>query len=270
MRSAWTLALLLLLLPPSALGHGPVQNAGIEDFLTSSSITVILAAGALAGIFAAVSIFRKRKTGKQKMFLFLGIIIPVLLATAYTAGGTIYLNLISESGGPVHWHTDFEIWKCGEMVDLKDPEGLLNRVGSSVLHEHGDDRIHIEGVVVELEEIELGSFFQEAGGQLTEDGLILPTEEGLVRMVNGEECAGAPAELQGFLLRVTNPDAGRKGGFTFAQQKLEDIPEYMPASYSNVPPGDCLILEFDVPKERTNRLCETYRLAMEKGELRES
>jgi len=42
-----------------------------------------------------------------KKILFAAIVIPVVAATIFLAGSTIYLNSVSSSGGPVHWHADF-------------------------------------------------------------------------------------------------------------------------------------------------------------------
>lgn len=230
------------------------------ESLTSSSLNYILIAAGIAAILVLVSIFKKEKTEGQKMFLFLGIIIPVILVTAYAAGSTIYLNLVSATQGPVHWHADFEIWNCGEKLDLIDPEGLLNRVGTPSFHEHGDDRIHVEGVVINRQDVSLHHFFNMIEGELTYDSFTIPTNEGMVSVRDGDECRGGEGKLQVFLYRVTNPDPTRRTGFTFVQEKLESFEEYILFPYSNIPPGDCLIIEFDQEKQRTDHICETYRI----------
>ena len=121
-------------------------------------------ASIIVGVLILFAIYDKDRSEKTKIFLFLGIIIPIVLVTIYSAGSTIYLNIISETQGPVHWHADFEIWDCGQKIDLINPTGFSNRVGNPVFHEHGDDRIHVEGVVVEKKDVDLHSFFEVIGG----------------------------------------------------------------------------------------------------------
>lgn len=241
----------------------------IEETLIENSLIFIFTAILVASILVIVSIFKKEKTDKQKMALFWGIIIPVLLSTTYTAGSTVYLNLASDTQGPVHWHADFEIWKCGEKIDLVDPQGLLNRVGSPVFHEHGDDRMHIEGVVVNLEDVNLHRFFETVGGELSEQRFSLPTNEGLAEARNGELCGQIAGTLQVFLYRVINPSSTQKTGFYYTQEKLVNFVDYIPSPYSQIPPGDCIIIEFDLEKEKTDKICETYKLARTKGDITE-
>lgn len=214
-----------------------------------------------------ISLFCK-KTEMRRWFLFLGIAIPVILATLYSAGTTIYLNVVSETKGPVHWHADFEIWHCGEKIDLVDPSILTNRVGSAVFHEHGDDRIHVEGVVLDTREVDLQHFFAQVGSILRDEYFVIPTNKGVVEMKNGQQCDGNPGKLQVFLYRVVNPEESKEQ-FLYEQIKLDDFEEYVLSPYSYIPPGDCLIIEFGQEKERTNKLCETYSIALQKGVLKE-
>lgn len=241
------------------------ESIGIDKYLQSKSTVYITIASIIAVILVLFSIYEKDKSEKTKIFLFLGIAIPVILATLYSAGSTIYLNLVSETKGPVHWHADFEIWDCGEKVDLIDPKGMSNRVGSPVLHEHGDDRIHVEGVVVEESDVDLHIFFEFVGGILEEDYFYVPTNEGYVEISNDDLCNGNAGKLQAFLYKVVNPDETKN--WAFEQQKLENFEDYILSPYANVPPGDCIIIEFDAEKEKTDKVCETYKVAMERGEL---
>jgi len=209
--------------------------------------------------------FSKEKTEKTKWIFFLAIIIPVILTTAYLTGSTIYLNLISETKGPVHWHADFEIWNCDEKIELIKPEGFSNRVGTPVFHEHGDNRIHVEGVVVDSVEVDLHSFFEVIGGTLTNNYLSVPTNNGIIEMRDGNLCNGNPGKLQGFLFKIKNPEDTKN--WVFEQRKLDDFEDYILSPYSQIPPGDCITIEFDVEKENTNKICETYKVAVQRGDL---
>lgn len=282
MHAFWKLSIVVLvvfILFPLVYGHGMEdEQDGIEEqrskeeyrtaeqlIKTTIQYTIIGTIIVLFLIF--ISLFCK-KTEMRRWFLFLGIAIPVILATLYSAGTTIYLNVVSETKGPVHWHADFEIWNCEEKVDLVDPSILTNRVGSAVFHEHGDDRIHVEGVVLDTREVDLQHFFAQVGSILREEYFVIPGNQGVVEMKNGQQCDGNPGKLQVFLYRVVNPEESKEQ-FLYEQIKLDDFEEYVLSPYSYIPPGDCLIIEFGQEKERTDKLCETYRIALQKGVLKE-
>lgn len=273
-------ALVFLLIPAiGAFAHGvegeadvaggtdeaEAHNEGDIASLKSMSIKYISAAGTIAIALVLIALFWKKKTEEAKTLLFLGIALPILFATIYSAGSTIYLNLASHTKGPVHWHADYEIWDCGSKIDLVRPEGISNRVGSAVFHEHNDNRIHVEGVVVDKAEVDLHNFFETIGGMLSKSALYLPTDNGFAEIKEGDLCNGREAKLQVFLYKAINPDDAKN--WVFEQQKLEDFENYVLAPYSNVPPGDCIIIEFDEEKEKTGHICETYNSAMSRGEL---
>ena len=236
----------------------------LEAQLTDWSFWGIGIASALAIFFIVISLLWKTAGEKAKWVLYLGIAIPVALATLFLAGSTVYINVTSVTGGPVHWHADFEVWACGVQLDLTDPTGIANRVGSPVFHEHGDDRIHVEGVVTNSSDVELGNFFRFVGGELHETHISFPTNEKLYEYDNGDLCPDeVPGILQAFIWKT---DVERE---EFYQEKLVDPQEYVISPYSTIPPGDCLIIEFGGEKEKTDKLCTFYEIAREKGELKE-
>lgn len=183
-------------------------------------------------------------SGNVKYFLFGAIVTLVLSITAYLIWSTIATNASSVTGGPVHYHADFEIWNCGQKVDLIDPQGWSNKIGTPILHEHNDGRIHVEGPVLNYKDITLGKFFEVVGG--------FPLESAV-------ECNGYPAVVQVFVYKTK--------GDTFYQEKIADYANYVLSPYPSIPPGDCIIIEFDKPKTRTDKLCNFYQVAKEKGEL---
>ena len=113
--------------------------------------------------------------------------------------------------------------------------------------------------------MDLHNFFETVGGMLSESTLYLPTDNGFAEIKNGGLCNGREAKIQVFLYNVKNPDDAKN--WVYGQQKLEDFENYILAPYSNVPPGDCIIIEFDIEKEKTEHICETYNSAMARGEL---
>jgi len=225
-------ALAILTSAISALAHGegikktPWQQLGIPN----PNQMVILAGIIIAAAIIVGLIFRDKLKENQKKVIFLVIAIPAILGTLYLAGTTVYLNQKSWSRGPVHWHADFEIWVCGEQVDLTDPKGLRNYVGESDVHEHGDNRIHIEGVMFEKEDATLKEFFEALGGEFSRDVLRVPTEHDYKAWSNGEMCNGQPAEWH-----------------TFVNEKLresKEAPEYVISPWQTVPPGDTIKFVF--------------------------
>lgn len=239
----------------------------LEQSLSTWSLYAIFGATAIIAAATLVSLFKKRKGESLKWALFLAIVLPAAGATLFVSGSTIYINLVSETGGPVHWHADFEIWKCGESLDLEDPTGIENRIGTPLFHEHNDNRIHVEGTVIKRADVTLGEFFRNIGGGISDSYLVLPTNSGLVEMKDGDLCGGEEAHLQAFVYKIQNPDDLKK--WRFVQEKVENIDAYVLSPYSIIPPGDCVIIELDKDKERTDRMCETIKLAIDRGELTE-
>ncbi len=84
-------------------------------------------------------------------------------------------------------------------------------------------------------------------------------------MASGQICDGVPAKLQVFVMKVENPKD--RGEWIYSQAKLEDPMEYVLSPQSQVPPGDCIIIELAQEKKMTEHVCETYELAIKRGEL---
>jgi hypothetical protein len=259
----------------------------IEADINALSINSILIASLVLVVLLVLSsqIVKHKKLAYLKTPLFVAIAATIILPSLLLMGSTVYVNTISESGGPVHWHTDIEFWVCGEEVELRNPTGFLsNKIGTSTYHEHDDKRIHLEGVVIEKEyDASLEKFMDVTDGFISNEKLVIATEqtifendtdgdvpsgnqdvvrdyltrtdEGLYQIAveNGQTCAESqPAEIQVFLLRYNENDD------TYTQTKLQEPERYIMRDESLVPPGDCVIVEFDVRKDSTERLCQQY------------
>ena len=264
-----SLTLVVILFSFTVYSHveGEEVNEASKDIgesLKSTSKNYVMIAAVIAGILVLIAIYNKEKD-ETKTFLFLGIIIPIILATVYLAGSTIYLNIISETKGPVHWHADYEIWNCNNKIDLIKPKGLSNRIGSAIFHDHGDNRIHVEGVVTDKKDVDLHNFFETVGGSLTRNSLYIPTDNGSERTKDGDLCGANPGKLQVFLYKIKNPDDTKN--WIFEQQKLDNFEDYVLSPHSQIPPGDCIIIEFSEEKQSTEHICETYKNAEQRGDL---
>lgn len=228
MRNACKPFVMFLLLAAFALAHG--AEGGTWEKLGIPDPVGFLALGAIvSGFFVIASVYYRSRMGEHaKKLSFVLIAIPVVTSTLYMSAATVHLNLQSVTGGPVHWHADYEIWVCGEEHELIDPEGLANRVGTPTVHEHNDNRIHIEGVLLDLEEASLQEYFESIGGDFDGASMSIPTDEGLKGWENGDHCNGLPARW-----------------YVFVNEQLkEDGQEHVIAPYPTVPPGDMIKLVF--------------------------
>lgn len=262
----------------------------LETTLSTISANVTLAGGLIVTLLLLLAIFlgRDKRRTKHKLPIFVSICVVVAGTTLTITGNTIYLNLASATGGPVHWHADIEVWACGNELELRDPTGFLsNKIGTATYHEHNDKRIHLEGVPVELpDDASLGKFMRVIGGSISNNTLVVPLTEGnyfedghdeqdgdgngvpapelvepyifteaggkVARFVNGETCGSEPAQVQAFVYRY---DEATK---TYQQSKIEDADKYSIAPHETVPPGDCVIIEFAPAKDRTDKLCKQF------------
>src|SRR3989338_3351424 len=251
---------------PEVLAHGVEEVEqlvpALDQVIRSNSVKfTVLALGAFL-ILTILSILLKSKTGRIKYALYILFVVVALSNTIYLAGSTIYLNQQSTTGGPIHYHADFEIWNCGVKVEIADPEVLSNKVGTEVIHEHNDDRIHIEGVLLDSHDAAVSHFFELIGGELHNDHISIPTDNGIVSLQTGQTCSDrTAAALQVFVFKSQ--------GKTFSQTKLIDPESYIISPHSNVPPGDCILIEFAPFKEKTDKLCNFYKVAVQKGEIYE-
>lgn len=256
-----------------------IARLGLKTVLWASLIMAVLTIAAL--------LLKKNKAAKLPLFVMMAA--TLIGSTVLLFGSTIYLNVKSESGGPVHWHTDIEFWACGSELELRDPRGLFsNKIGTATYHEHNDKRIHLEGVVVrKKEDASLRKFMDVIGGYIGQDRIGIPLNEDsrqwfatgdkvdgdiqstdnveqlknsvqpskdgpVMELINGQRCGSEPAELQAFVYTFD------KKTKTYTQRKLDNPAEYVMREESVVPPGDCVIVEFEPYKDRTDRLCQQY------------
>ena len=211
----------------------PVDYLPLDPFFLAFNVF------ALVLVLSAISLFfQSWMTEKTKKFFFIIVAFTVVTTTLYAAGSTVYLNLVSASGGPVHWHADYEVWICKEhFLDFKEPEFLSNYIGTPVFHNHNDYRMHVEGIVVKLEDISLGNFFKALGGDFDGHSLtIIKKDDSKKTVIDGELCPdGKPGKWKLF---VKNHQTGEF-------EENFDRQNYAIKPFFNVPPGDFLKLVFD-------------------------
>lgn len=240
-----------------------IVSETLDTAISSYSLQTVYGAAIALGLLLFIAVAVRNPNESAKRILFWSIAAVIAIGTGLLIGMTVYLNQVSVTKGPVHWHADFEIWACGEQQDLKDPQGISNKIGTPTLHEHNDNRIHVEGVVVEYPDVNLGAFFRAIGGSLTDKSLAIPTVSGDKSYVTGQSCPDSN-ELAALQVFAITSDLQQR---TYSQQKLVDPAAYQFAEHAQVPPGDCIIIEFGAPKERTDELCQSYVVAKATGKL---
>lgn len=117
------------------------------------------------------------------------------------------------TAAPVHWHAKFEVELCGQKQDFSSYGAGSSHAGSPLLHTHGDEIVHIEGQVIEKEDIALGKFF---------DNINVPFDQDrIMDKKNGDECsAGKPGQVK--MLVNDKPNNEFRNYIPFATEKAEE------------------------------------------------
>ncbi len=242
MRLFGIAVILISVLVAAAFANGPEEAGEVQGKtgLPFDPNLLIAIASAITFAIIGISIYlRNRLPDSLKKAFFIIIIISVSISTLYLAGATVLANMSSVAGGPVHWHADFDMWICGQKILLLEPKNLENRVGTPLLHHHNEGaekarygiyRIHVEGVVSDPKEINLGHFFEAIGGHFSKVSIIIPQKDGSVlEYKNGDLC---PDGTEGTLKMYVNGELN------------QEMDEYVMKPYSNVPPGDFIRIAF--------------------------
>ncbi|HLC49956.1 MAG TPA: hypothetical protein VJI97_00845 [Candidatus Nanoarchaeia archaeon] len=223
--------LLSFLLVAISYAHGDETEYNLDhNELYPISQWSIVGYGLMAlGVFVAVMVlFHKQMSETTKKIVYYLVAGVAVFVTVYLIIVTLHINVVSLSKGPVHWHADFEVWACDNELKLPSPTGMSNKQGVALLHSHDDNRIHVEGVIMNNIQASLGAYFYAVGGSLSSDGFTFPTAEGSVTMHEGNLCNGQPGHL-----------------YTFVNgNSISEPQSYAIAPHEKVPPGDKIKIIF--------------------------
>lgn len=240
-RHLLLLFLMLILSINFVFSHEGEEDEFMLDHSELYPVTQLQAVGYGSLIFSTlivlILLFHKKMNDMAKKIMYSIVLIVVALVTIYLVLTTLHLNVISITKGPVHWHADFEVVVCDKELKLPEPKGLSNKQGVDLMHAHNDNRVHVEGVILDKKQASLGAFFYAVGGSLTSDGMKVSTNDGLVSVHDGNFCNEKPAKLYVFVNGnlIENPSA------------------YVIAPYEKVPPGDRIKFVFtEKPIEEVN------------------
>lgn len=259
--------------------------SSLESDIIALSWRAIIVGGIALVILVSLSAWLKDKYPILSKPLFVMIVLSIVLPTFTLLGSTVYLNMYSYVGGPVHWHADIEMWACNNELELRDPIGRFNnKIGTSVLHEHNDKRIHLEGVPITEKDASLGKFMHVIGGGISNESLTIPVNSDdwfeneldgdgsfgrynnlitksnfinngadgqFAKFNNDDPCGKQRSEVQVFVYKTISDNQ-------YEQKKVKDPASLVMSPQPNVPPGDCIIIEFGKPRDYTDKLCEQF------------
>lgn len=238
-------------------------NTVSAEALKDISVKMAVFGFLLLLLLVQIAFIVREKSAYAKKFVFTLMVIVVIIPTLYFISSTIYINIISVTKGPVHWHADFRIYTCGEELSIQGHTSKFsNKTGTEVLHQHEDNRVHVEGVLVELKDANIHNFFKVQGWDITGTDIKFPTDTGFEIYSNGDTCPDGTRAVWNVFLYKTNVDDN-----TVTKEKLHDYRDYVLSPYAEVPPGDCIIFEFGEDKEDTDKICDFYQIEINKGNL---
>jgi hypothetical protein len=74
------------------------------------------------------------------------------------------------AGEPVHWHAAISYEACGK--DLAVDDRYKSSGEEPLLHGHNDGDVHVEGVIIDIKQVNLQQFFQNADLNISADHLL--------------------------------------------------------------------------------------------------
>lgn len=261
------------------------DSTGLSEDVASTSLRIVGGSALILFVLMAISVLDRGKTEKIKQVLFVMMATVIVGSSLMLATSTVYLYANSDSAGLTNRQAGLEFWVCGNEINLIDPSGISNRVGSSTLFERNDKLVHVEDVVeTEVADASLGKFMSVVGGAVVDDALVIPVnpdgsiystvQDGdgpsspdpseadkflalsgtsrYIKTLDGQQCQGQDALVQVFVYSYDSETN------TYEQTKLDNPRDYVFRNETTVPPGDCVIVEFDGFKQKTDKLCQEY------------
>lgn len=262
-------------------GLRAINTLAITDPAKSASdisVAVVMTAAVMLALLVVAAIVTHNRWPKFKAPLFTLIVLVIAASTLVLSGASAYLTVNSPTGGPVRWSAEYQLWACGNQLDLRNSKSLLtSHVGTPRLYEKNDGQIHVDGTPVNLpDDVSLGTFMRAVGGELGDDSLVVPlngnnaffgtprapeqakpyiatSQSGsYARFTSGQKCGTEVADVQTFVYQYD------VATHTYHQFKVESPSSYEMSHVRAVPPGDCIVVEFAPPKDKTDYLCPNY------------
>ena len=126
-----------------------------------------------------------------RLLIAVGLIVVVVYGVRWISATTPEQTTYTDQ--PVHWHEAFEVDLCGKKQDFSSYGAGEHHAGLPLIHTHGDGVIHIEGRIIQKEDVALGKFF---------DAINIPFDhDRIMDKKNGDTCVvgGTPGQVKMFV-----------------------------------------------------------------------
>jgi hypothetical protein len=158
----------------------------------------------------------------------------------------------------------------------KPAKGMSTHIGTTPYFYNGDSQtLHYEGLPKSAQpSANVSSFMEAMGGSLTNQSFSLPIDtqsvqnnslnsqfigtdqngKPFINVANGKSCKGSndQAVVQVFVFTI-NPFNN-----TYKQEKSSNPEQLTIGQESNPDRAQCIVVEFDTPKAKTEHLCQSY------------
>lgn len=267
------------------MGETKSLASSLSNRLTDINLEILLIAGGLLIFLGLVSELLVNRKQKTKFFLFTSMSLVVGLPSLFLWGSSLFLNVFSDSGGKVSWRAGLEVWACGIHIKPKPQPTWVD--GSTLVFEDIYFNLSKE---LSLTNVLANNGAKIGGGNLRlavdqnainqlgpqersliDDKLSLVDGQLEINLRSGQNCQQIPSELQIFVYQADENGQGYQQtkltpGVKINQpisrleteaRELSQEQDYVYTPAESMPPGDCLIIELDVPKESTNKVCKS-------------
>ncbi len=246
----------------------------------SSSLRVLVVATLAIAIICILSASVKKRSPRHNSVLFALIAIVVISSTGLLVGAVLDSFLNASPAGLSRRQSQIEYWACGVQLATPAPNKLFTSSnGEGAFYDYGDGLARFQGVIdQEADAPNLSNFQRAIGGSITATSMVLPLspnvvssavdgdipdpsgisridkfisgvegDQATITLVNGSTCGSTSSVINifGFNVNVSTN--------TYTQKKYEfpsnlDLGKIKDTS-------DCIIVEFDSVREKTDRLC---------------
>lgn len=198
-------------------------------------------------------------------------------AAAVFALATGFLTLKAPGHQAASWQAGISFWSCGEQLTVqKPPKGMSTHIGTTPYFYDGNTQtLHYEGLPKSAQpDANVSSFLEAMGGSLTSRSFSLPIDtqsiqfntlnsqlistdqngKSAINVANGKSCKDSndQAAVQVFAFTIN------RFNNTYKQEKVTNPEQLVIGQESDPHLAQCIIIEFDTPKAKTEHLCQSY------------
>lgn len=246
----------------------------------SSSLRVLVVATLAIAIICILSASVKKRSPRHNSVLFALIATVVISSTGLLVGTVLDSFFNASPTGLSRRQSQIEYWACGVQLATPAPnKPFRTSSGEGSFFEYGDGVARFQGIInQELDAPNLANFQNAIGGSITATSMVLPLSENIIStgidgdipdpsgtsridkfitkstdsqttitLVNGSTCGSTSSVINIFGLSVNESTN------TYTQKKFEFPSNLNLGNVQNM--SDCIIVEFDAVREKTDRLC---------------